>query len=154
VDDISWWAEGADDREVAAKLTAAAAASIERAAGNGVAFHHGKTEAAFFWKGGEEGVGTHGDGGSWRQQCPVQQDHYKVAWSMAQFAAHNQRPPRHTAEGGVQGYGSAPPPHGQMGLSPANCRKVMTACVQFVTMFGAELWRKGDQVWGTMGQAD
>ena len=53
VDDISWWAEGADDREVPAKLTAAAAASITRAAGNGVAFDHGKTEAAFFRKGGE-----------------------------------------------------------------------------------------------------
>ena len=52
MDDISWWAEGADDSEVAAKLTAAAAASIERAANNGVAFDHGKTEAAFFRKGG------------------------------------------------------------------------------------------------------
>ena len=28
---------------------------------------------------------------------------------------------------------------GQMGLSPANCRKVMMACVQSVAMFGAEL---------------
>jgi len=52
MDDISWWAEGADDREVAAKLTAAAAASIEMAAGNGVAFDDGKTEVAFFRKGG------------------------------------------------------------------------------------------------------
>ena len=56
VDDISWWAEGADDREVAAKLTAAAAASIEWAAGNGVAFDHGKTEAAFFRKEGERRI--------------------------------------------------------------------------------------------------
>jgi len=30
----------------------------------------------------------------------------------------------------------------------------MTAYVQFVAMFGAELCRKGDQVQGTMGQAD
>ena len=30
----------------------------------------------------------------------------------------------------------------------------MTACVQFVAMFGAELLRKGDHVRGTMGQAD
>ena len=37
VDDISWWAEGADSRAVAAKLSAAAAASIEWAAENGVA---------------------------------------------------------------------------------------------------------------------
>ena len=27
---------------------------------------------------------------------------------------------------------------GQMGLSPANCRKVMTACIQSVVMFGSE----------------
>jgi len=80
-------------------------------------------------RGGKEEEGTRGDGGSWRQQCPVQQDRYKVARSMARFAAQTQRRPHHPAEGGVQGYGSAPPPHGQMGLSPANCRKVMTACV-------------------------
>ena len=29
---------------------------------------------------------------------------------------------------------------GQMGVSPANCRKAMTACIQSVTMFGSELW--------------
>jgi len=29
---------------------------------------------------------------------------------------------------------------GQTGLSPANCRKVMTACVRLVAMFGSELW--------------
>jgi len=42
----------------------------------------------------------------------------------------------------------------QMGLSPANCRKVMTACVQSVAMFGSELWWKGDHVPGTIGRAD
>jgi len=31
---------------------------------------------------------------------------------------------------------------GQMGLSPANCREVMTACIQSVAMFGWELWWK------------
>jgi hypothetical protein len=35
---------------------------------------------------------------------------------------------------------------GQMGLAPINCRKVMTACIQSVTMFGSELWWKGDGV--------
>jgi len=43
---------------------------------------------------------------------------------------------------------------GQMGLSPANCRKVMTACIQSVAKFGSELWRKGDHVQGTVGRAD
>jgi len=40
---------------------------------------------------------------------------------------------------------------GQMGFIPANCRQVMTACVQLATMFGAELWWKGDHATGTQG---
>jgi len=43
---------------------------------------------------------------------------------------------------------------GQMGLSPANCRRVMSACVQSVAMFGAELWCKGGNVRGTTGRAE
>jgi len=42
----------------------------------------------------------------------------------------------------------------QMGLLPANCRKVMTACIQLVAMFGSELWWKGDRVDGTIGRAE
>ena len=42
---------------------------------------------------------------------------------------------------------------GQTGLSLANCRKAMTACIQSVAVFGSELWRKGDQTRGTIGQA-
>ena len=41
-----------------------------------------------------------------------------------------------------------------MGLSPANCRKVMTACIQSVAMFGSELWWKGEYVTGTKGRAE
>jgi len=41
---------------------------------------------------------------------------------------------------------------GQRGLSPANCRKVMAACIQSVAMFGSELWWKGGQTRGTVGQ--
>jgi len=43
---------------------------------------------------------------------------------------------------------------GQMGLSPANCRKVMMACIQSVAMFGSELWWKGDLAQGTIGRAN
>jgi hypothetical protein len=32
---------------------------------------------------------------------------------------------------------------GEMGLTPGNCRKVMSACVQSVAMYGSELWWKG-----------
>jgi hypothetical protein len=43
---------------------------------------------------------------------------------------------------------------GQMGLAPANCRKVMTACIQSVAMFGSELWWKGNSVVGTIERAE
>jgi len=43
-----WWAEGTDDEAAAAKLSEAAAASHDWAASNGMAFDHGKSEAALF----------------------------------------------------------------------------------------------------------
>jgi ribonuclease HI len=43
---------------------------------------------------------------------------------------------------------------GQMGMVPANCRKVMTACVQSTAMFGSELWWRGDTGGGTKGRAE
>jgi len=43
---------------------------------------------------------------------------------------------------------------GQMGISPANCRKVMTAYIQSVAMFRSELWWKGDRIRGTIGQTN
>jgi len=45
-----WWADTADSKAVAVKLLVAAAASIEWAVENGVAFDYGKTEAALFHK--------------------------------------------------------------------------------------------------------
>ena len=43
---------------------------------------------------------------------------------------------------------------GRMGLSPANCRRIMTACVQAIAMFGAELWWKGGNARGTTGRTE
>jgi len=43
---------------------------------------------------------------------------------------------------------------GKMGLSAGNYRKVMTACIQSVAMFGWELRWKGIHVQGTVGRAD
>jgi hypothetical protein len=57
-DDIAWWAEGQGDQEVAAKLSVAAAASLERATNNGVAFDQGKTEMAFFQRKGPTPTAT------------------------------------------------------------------------------------------------
>jgi len=43
---------------------------------------------------------------------------------------------------------------GQMGISLVNYRKIVTACIQSVAMFGPELWWEGDWVVGNMGRAD
>jgi len=43
---------------------------------------------------------------------------------------------------------------GRMVFSPADCREVMAACIQSVAMFGLELWWKGSQTRGTIGQAN
>jgi len=43
---------------------------------------------------------------------------------------------------------------GLMGLSAANCRKAITACIQSVAMFGSKLWWKGDHIQETIGWAD
>jgi len=154
VDDISWWAEGADAGKVAAKLSAAVAASMEWAAKNGVAFDHGKMEAALFQKGkskkkvAEVAVAVGANSvpfnkmamrwlGVWLDSQLTLRDHPATRLKQGQKAMTRLR--RLT---------------GQMGLSPANCRKVMTACIQSVAMFGSELWWKGDHVWGTMGQAN
>ena len=48
MDDIGWWVDGADDEAVSAKLSQAAATSIDWEMSNGVAFVHGRTEAAIF----------------------------------------------------------------------------------------------------------
>jgi hypothetical protein len=42
---------------------------------------------------------------------------------------------------------------GQMGLSPVNCRKVKTACIQSVATFGSELCWMGNGVEGTVRRA-
>jgi hypothetical protein len=49
-DDITWWVKGGNEKEMAEKLAEAAAASLEWAKDNGVAFDQGKTEAILFRK--------------------------------------------------------------------------------------------------------
>ena len=150
VDDISWWAEGKNDEEVAAKLSEAATAAAVWAARNGIAFDQSKTEAALFHKRrtaskatvavGDSKVGFNKEAtrwlGVWLDSQLTLKDHHAIQMKSGRKAMTRLR--RLT---------------GQMELSPANCRKVMTACVQSVTMFGAELWWKGDLAEGAIGQA-
>ena len=150
VDDISWWAEGKDDKEVAAKLSEAATAAAGWAARNGVAFDQGKTEAAIFHKKRAASKATVEVGGS---KVPFNKEatRWLGVWLDSQLTLKE-----HHAVRMKRGRKAMTRLHrltGQMGLSPTNCRKVMTACVQSAAMFGAELWWKGDLAEGTIGRA-
>jgi len=153
VDDIGWLPEGKGEEEVAAKLSEAAAAAMEWGKNNGVAFDQGKTEAAIFWrkrKGteakakvivGEEEVAFNKDAtrwlGVWLDSQLTLKEHHTTRLKSGRNAMTRLR--RLT---------------GRMGLSPANCRRIMTACVQSIAMFGAELWWKGGNAQGTTGRAE
>jgi hypothetical protein len=49
-DDITWWTDVKNEEEVAVSLEEAAVVSLDWAKDNGVAFDHGKMEAAQFRK--------------------------------------------------------------------------------------------------------
>jgi len=151
VDDISWWVDGADSRAVAAKLSAAAAASIVWAAENGVAFDYGKTEAALFHKKRSAPTATVAVG---TNNVPFNKEatRWLGIWLDAQLSLKDHHATR--MKEGRKVMTRLRRLTGQMGLTPANCRKVMTACVKSATMFGAELWWKGDYATGTQGRAE
>jgi len=62
-DDISWWAEGKEDQEVAAKLPKAAEVACGWASRNGVTFDHKKSEAMLFSRKRKEPTGVVKAGG-------------------------------------------------------------------------------------------
>jgi hypothetical protein len=149
-DDIAWWTKGKDQKEVAAKLAEAAAASLDWAKHNGVAFDHGKMEAALFRKSRAALTATIRVG---TNDIPFNTTatRWLGVWLDSQFTLKE-----HHAMGlkeGKKALGRLRRLTGQMGLAPINCRKVITACIQSVTMFGAELWWKGDGVMGTKERA-
>jgi len=154
VDDIGWWVEGNNAVEVAGKLSLAAAAAIQWAGKNGVEFDHGKTEAVIFWRKKRKGTQT---------EARVKVGDKEVSFNRAatrwlgvlldsqltlkEHHATRLKSGRNAMSGLVR-------LTGQMGLSPVNCRRVMSACVQSVAMFAAELWWKGGNVRGITGRAE
>jgi len=149
-DDIGWWVKAENEEEVAAKLAEAAAMSLDWAKDNGVAFDQGKMEGVLFWK--KKGaltaticVGT--------SDIPFNSEatRWLGVWLDSQLTLKEHHAVR--LKEGKKAIEWLRQLTGQMGLSPANCHKVMTACIQSVAMFESELWCKGDRVDSTIGRA-
>jgi len=154
VDDIGWWAEGKDDEAVAAKRSEAASASIGWAERNGVAFDHRKTEAVIFWMNRKKGSEAKAKVRVGDNEVPFNKEatRWLGVWLDSQLTLKE-----HHATRLKNGRNTLIHLHwlsGQLGLSPANCREVMTACIQSVAMFGAELWWKGEGARGTVSWAN
>jgi len=152
VDDIGWWVQAGNGEEIAAKLAGAAAAALDWAKDNGVAFDQGKTEAVLFKK-KKRGTPT-ATVRVGMNDIPFNTEatRWLGVWLDSQLTLKEHHAIR--LKEGKKAMGRLCRLTGQMGLSPANCRKVMTACIQSVTMFGSELWWKGDRVEGTIGRAE
>jgi len=154
VDNVGWWPEGKNADEVAGKLTQAAAAAIEWAGRNGVAFDHGKTEAALFWRRKRKGTLTAAMVKVGGKEVPFNREatRWLRVWLDSQLTLKEHHATRRKS--GRNAMNRLRRLTGRMGLSPANCRRIMTACVQSAAMFGAELWWKGRNVRGTTGRAE
>lgn len=143
VDNIELWAEGKggkDGKAVAAMLTRAAAAFIDWAASNGVAFDHEKTEAAVFLRRKTPPTEV------WANSVPFNKEvtRWLGVWIDSQLILKD-----HHAIRLKNGKNAPPPAHRAVGLLLANCREVRTAYIQSVAAFGPELWRKGEQARGS-----
>jgi len=133
------------------KLSPAATVLIEWVAENRVAFDYGKTEAALFYKKRIAPTATVAVGAN---NVPFTKEatRWLGIWLDAQLSLKE-----HHATQMKEGWKAMTRLRrltGQMGLSPANCRKVMMVCIQSTTMFGAELWWKGDYTTGTQGRVE
>jgi len=154
VDDIGWWVEGKNAEEVANKLSLVAAAAIEWAGKNGMAFDHGKTEAAIFWRKNRKGTRTEAKVRVGDKEVSFNRaaTRWLGVWLDSQLTLKEHHATR--LKSGQNTMNRLKRLMGQMGLSPINYRRVMSACVQSVTMFGAELWRKGGNIRGMTGHAE
>jgi len=124
---------------------------MDWAAQNGVAFDHRKTEAAIFKRGRKtdsEAAVTVGN-----NTVPLNKEATRRLgiWLDSQLTLKEHHARR--MKDGRNALTRLRRLAGQLGLSPANCTKVMTACIQSVAMFGAELWWKGEETRGTVARA-
>ena len=124
---------GKGDEVVATKLPEAAAAFIDWAERNGVAFDHGKTEAAI-----SRGRGTAPNAAAKVGANTVLFNKEETRWLGVWLGSQLTFKDDHAIwlKNGKNATARLRRIAGQMGLSPANCRKVMTAYIQSVTTFG------------------
>ena len=127
VDDIGWWAEGRNDEEVADRLSAAAAAAMEWGGKNGVAFDQGKTEAAMFWR-KSKGTEAKAKGRVGDDEVPFNKEasRWLRVWLDSQLTLKEHHATR--LKSGRNAMRRLQRLTGHMGLSPGNCRRIMTAC--------------------------
>ena len=149
-DNIGWWVKAENEEEVAEKLAEAAAMSLDWAKDNGVAFDQGKTEGVLFQKKKGAPTATICVGTS---DIPFNSEatHWLGIWLDSQLTLKEHHAIR--LKEGKKAMGWLCRLTGQMGLLPANCHKVITACIQSVAMFRSELWWKGYRVDSTIGRA-
>jgi len=139
-DDISWWAEGKNDKEVAEKLAKASKAAVAWGEENGITFDHDKSEAVLFSrrrKAANETVKT----GEREIPFNTEATRWLGIWLASHLTLRDHQ--RTMMKKGRKALARLKRLAGQMGLTSDNCRKVMTACVQSVAMYGTELWWKG-----------
>jgi len=124
---------------------------MEWVAGNRVAFDHGKIEAPLFWRKKRKGTETSAKVKVGDKEIPFNKEatRWLGVWLDSQLTLKEHHATR--LKSGRNATTRLRRLTGKMGLSPMNCRRIMTACVQSVTMFGAELWWKGGNVRGTTG---
>lgn len=149
-DDISWWSEGKTEEEVAEKLTETSRVACEWASRNGVIFDHGKTEAMLFSRRRRSPTATVMTGGreiSFNKEAT----RWLGIWLDAHLTLRDHQ--KGMMKEGRKALARLRRLAGQMGLSPANSRKVMTACVQSVAMYGSEHWWRGEGKQGMVGGA-
>jgi hypothetical protein len=139
------------EQEVADRLAETAKAALGWAGNNGVEFDQRKREAVLFKSRGPP------PSASIRVGCNEFPFSKEATWWLGAWLDSQVTLQAHHAirlEEGREAMGRLRWLTGQMGLSPFNCQKVMTACIQSVAMFVSELWWKGDGVVGTIGRAE
>ena len=119
-----------------------------------MAFYHGKTEAAIFCRNKRKDVRTEAKVQVGDKEVTFNQasTRWLGVWLDSQLTLREHHATR--LKSGRNALNRLKRLMGQTGLSPANCRRVMLACVQSVAMFGAELWWKGGNIRGTTGRTE